>query len=292
MGAVTLRDGKRVAVGTAAAFDKLAAAFKKKFKLTLHVRSGLRTWQEQYDLYLKYKRGGTYALHPDAPQAYHCETNPHGGKSLDVYDSGSDNGVTVAGNARSNWLRANASKYGFTARGYQFGEPWHIELIGDPYEVPALASGSSSSISSSKEIRVKTYHKEDKTARKSGRTVKPGQHFYLHTKTGAPTSNATNVVGGVGPYSITAHVYATGTPGDIVELQLLWDDTKSKGSNSEHYAERLTVGKDGYIRASVEFKRAVALGYAVYARLTAAHANKGNVKVTVLDVDAYLFVDA
>lgn len=163
MGATTTRDGKRVAVGTAAAFDKLAAAFKKRFGLTLHVRSGLRTWQEQYDLWLKYKRGGTYALHPSAAQAYHYEGNPHGGKSLDVYDSGSDNGVTVAGNARSNWLRANASKYGFTARGYQFGEPWHIELTSNPYATPSFSGGQI--MADAKDIWYFPVHRDGKEVR-------------------------------------------------------------------------------------------------------------------------------
>lgn len=125
-------DGKPVAVGTAAAFDKLAAAFEKKFGLTLHVRSGLRTRAEQqrlYDLYLAGK--GNLAAKPGTSRH---ET----GRAIDVYDSGSDPGVTKAGNKRSNWLKANATKYGFTANGYNFPqvEPWHIELVGDPWTAP------------------------------------------------------------------------------------------------------------------------------------------------------------
>lgn len=126
-------DGKPVAVGTAAAFDKLAAAFEKKFGLTLHVRSGLRTRAEQqrlYDLYLAGK--GNLAAKPG--------TSRHeSGRAIDVYDSGSDPGVTKAGNKRSNWLKANAGKYGFTANGYTFSrqvEPWHIEYTGDPWKAP------------------------------------------------------------------------------------------------------------------------------------------------------------
>lgn len=125
-------DGKPVPVGTAAAFEKLAAAFKKKFGLTLHVRSGLRTRAEQqrlYDLYLAGK--GNLAARPG--------TSRHEkGHALDVYDSGSDFGVTRANNVRSNWLKANASKYGFDAAGYRFRqtEPWHIEFTGDPWKAP------------------------------------------------------------------------------------------------------------------------------------------------------------
>lgn len=292
MANTTTRDGKRVAVGTAAAFDRLAAAFKKKFGLTLHVRSGLRTWQEQYNLWLKYKRGGTYALHPDSPQANHVEGNPSGGRSLDLYDSGSDAGVTVAGTKRANWLKKYASKYGFWARGYNFNEPWHVEYQGNPWSGPSTSGGSPTS-GSTKGTKVKTYHKQDATARKSGRDLSPGERFYLHLNTGKPQSNASNVVGNPGTYSITAHVYGKGTPGDIVELVLLWQKPSAKDpgkTNSEHYKERLVVDRDGYIRASREFKRGVSRGWAVYARLTAAHNNKSTVKITVFDTDAYLFI--
>jgi len=142
-----------------------------------------------------------------------------------------------------------------------------------------------------KEIEVISYHREDKTSRTSGRNLAPGAGFYLHTVANVPASNASNVVGGVGSYSITPHIYGTGTAGDVVEIQLIWQNTKTKPAmNSAHYVERLVVDKDGKIRASREFKRAVAAGYAVYLRVDAPKTNKAAVKITVADVDSYLFV--
>lgn len=162
MANTTTRDGKRVAVGTAAAFDRLAAAFKKKFGLTLHVRSGLRTWQEQYNLWVKYKNGGTYALHPDSPQANHVEGNPSGGRSLDLYDSGKDAGVTVAGTRRANWLKANAAKYGFWARGYNFNEPWHVEYQGNPWAGPSFSgTPEGTTVATAKDIWYFPVHRKD-----------------------------------------------------------------------------------------------------------------------------------
>lgn len=143
-----------------------------------------------------------------------------------------------------------------------------------------------------KEIKVKSYHYQDATARSTGKVLKPGTRSYLHTTKDAPLFNAVNVVGGVGPYSITPHIYAEGQPGDVLELALLWDDTKTPGPHSAHYLERLVLDRDGLIRASVEFKRQVASGYAVYVQVAAPEGNVEPVKITLLDCDAYLFVVA
>src|SRR5690606_25046722 len=139
---------------------------------------------------------------------------------------------------------------GFATTGYDyFNEPWHLELIGDPWagEMPAGQQ------TPKEEAEVKHYRSQDKTARNGGRIVPPGGHFYLHTQEGVPTSQASNIVGGVGTYSITAHVYAEGVPGDVVDVVLLWDDTKTKGPHSQHYTERLTIGPSGFIFSNFEF---------------------------------------
>ena len=100
-------DGQRVEDNVAAAFYRLAAAFKAKFNLTLHVRSGTRTRAEQEYLYHLYITGqGSLAAKPGSSN--HEEGGPIGPRALDVYDSGSDPGVTRLGTVRANWLRANA----------------------------------------------------------------------------------------------------------------------------------------------------------------------------------------
>lgn len=127
----TYIDGQRVETAVARAFGAMAAEFQRVFGLTLHVRSGTRTRAEQqvlYNTYLKY--GKPLAAKPGSSN--HEEFGPTGPRALDLYDSGQDDGVTVAGSTRAKWLRANASRWGFDPAGYTFSqvEPWHYEYTG------------------------------------------------------------------------------------------------------------------------------------------------------------------
>jgi len=137
----TTIDGQRVEKNVAKAFKRWAKAFKKRFGLTLHVRSGTRTRAEQAELYRRYK-AGTGSLAAPPGHSNHEESGPRGPRALDLYDSGKNAGVTVAGSARSNWLRATARKFGFDMAGFRFGqvEPWHTEFLG------SLTSGSNKKI--------------------------------------------------------------------------------------------------------------------------------------------------
>lgn len=127
----TYRDGERVQVDVATAFDRLAAAFRNAWGLDLLVTSGTRTNAEQWELYRQYLNGGTLAAYPGTSN--HEEGGPRGPRALDVRDSGGDPGVTRYGTPRANWLRANAPAYGFDPAGYGFSqtEPWHIEYTGN-----------------------------------------------------------------------------------------------------------------------------------------------------------------
>jgi len=146
-------DGQRVQVDVASAYNNLNAAFRAAFGLVLHVKSGTRTYDEQRAIFLsrytprtsdngpyndvRYYQGVRYVRISSAGTvavpgtSNHEEDGPIGPRALDIYDSGSNAGVTSAGNARSNWIRSNASKYGFNPAGYNFGEPWHIEFTGN-----------------------------------------------------------------------------------------------------------------------------------------------------------------
>lgn len=131
------------------------------------------------------------------------------------------------------------------------------------------------------------YHREDTKARASGRIIKPGEYIYLDTRPNPKPSNATNVVGGVGMYSITPHVYAYGTPGDELTMLLVWQ--KGEGAQSQHYSESVVIGRDGSVFRSAEFKRAVQSGYSVWVCVQAKKSNKSDVKITCLDCDSFLY---
>lgn len=138
-----MRQGVKVAPGTYAAYEKMRAAFKKATGYDLLITSGYRTYAEQKDLYDRWT--GKKQPPFSAPSVAKPGTSRHeNGRALDLRDSGASAGVTVAGNARSNWMRQNAHTFGFIANGYSFGEPWHFEYQGDPWVAGSVAPPSTS----------------------------------------------------------------------------------------------------------------------------------------------------
>lgn len=141
-------NGERVQTNVAQAFEQLRAAFKKQFGLDLIVSSGTRTREEQarlYDGWINRRPGFNLAAPPG--KSNHEESGPRGPRALDLRDSGRDNGVTVIGTTRSNWLARNAPAYGFTPAGHFFNprEAWHYEYTGslDSAPAPTPAGGGS-----------------------------------------------------------------------------------------------------------------------------------------------------
>lgn len=141
---------------------------------------------------------------------------------------------------------------------------------------------------STKETKVKHTYWADR----QGRSVAPGQEIYLQNS----KKQNQNVVGAPGPYSLTAHVYAEGQAGDKVDVQYIWINATvaegTPGKYSGHYVETLELDSKGQIKASREFKRAVASGWAVFLKVKAHGDNKAAVKISVLDSDAYQFIAA
>lgn len=143
-GNYVMYQGSKIGEGTLYYFKKLAAAFKSATGLELLITDGYRTYAEQKSLYTRWK-AGTFS----APSVAYPGTSLHeSGRALDLRDSGSSAGVTVAGNTRSNWMRANAAKYGFNPTGYNFREPWHFELQSqlNPWVAPSTGGTSSSAL--------------------------------------------------------------------------------------------------------------------------------------------------
>ena len=190
-------------------------------------------------------------------------------------------------------------KLGPVRRGTSSGVAVHQDFVPTACPGPYIMKNLSAIISEAEKKRtgsvkgkpeVKAYHRKDLYSEKGrGRTLTPGDHIYLNEVNGRAAS-ATNIVGGIGQYSITPHVYAIGTPGDALDLTLFWKDTRKKNSRlSGHYVERLTFDKYGKINASREFKRAVSRGYAVYLRVRNPSENKNNCSIQLLRSDAFLF---
>jgi len=307
------RDGARLTPWMAYRIDQLNVDFKKAFGYRVIVSSGVRTEAEQkaiflaryvryadvrgrrvYDtrwwngvLWYRVSAAGTVAA-PNSPQANHQIQGTKG--AVDIRDNGPDAGIMTASSKRGRWIRQNASKYDLVADGDGFGEGWHFAMLGVLRTPPGSGSSGGSTPIPPKEkpVSVRSYHREDKTARTKGRTVKKGQAFYLNTTLDAPSSQATNIVGGNGDYAFAAHVYASGRPGDAVDVTLFWDEVATSGPHGAHYTERVVFGPSGLIRANFPFQRAVAQGFAVYARLLAPDTNTGDVTVTVFDTDAML----
>lgn len=130
------------------------------------------------------------------------------------------------------------------------------------------------------------YHYQDRTAT----SVKPGGMTWLRNNAAGKDQN---IVGGVGDYSITVHVYAAGLdPSDSLNIALVWesanDPVPSDGA-SAHYTETVRANRDGQINANVEFKRAVVPGDMVFVRVSAPSTNERSASVTLIDSDAYLF---
>jgi hypothetical protein len=133
-------DGQRVEVHVARDFKAMRAEFFAVWGLVLYVSSGTRTRLEQTKLWNAWLAWSAFLAGrgPRVPFANlaaapgysnHEESGPRGPRALDLRDSGKDAGVTVIGSARSNWLAANAHRWGFTPAGHSFKprEGWHYE---------------------------------------------------------------------------------------------------------------------------------------------------------------------
>lgn len=299
------RDGSRLTPWMAYQIGRLDADFHRRWGVHILVTDGIRTCEEQERIFrdryrlakdvngrhvydTRWWNGARwYRISPLGTVAPPCTSNHNMQGSfgaVDLRDSGSDAGVTIAGTPRARWLRENAHKYDMEPEGYNFQEPWHYRFR-NIFKTPPTSGGASKP----KGIAVKHYFRDDgKALRKGGIDLAPNAGTWLHTDSKVAASQASNIVGGVGEYSFVAHVYVEGKPGDVVDLVLAWDNTKTSGAHSMHFVERIEIGADGTARRNVPFARAVAAGFAVYARLAAPASNKGAVKVTRLATDALL----
>lgn len=164
MAVFVFRDGSRLTAWMLYVINLLDADMFRLFGVHVLVTSGIRTYAEQekifraryvtaaningrrvYDTrvwkgvrWYRISAAGTVAV----PGTSNHEIQ--GTKAaVDLRDTGRDAGISTAGSARSNWLRANASKYGLIASGFSFGEAWHYD-VPNIYKTPPSSGGGGS----------------------------------------------------------------------------------------------------------------------------------------------------
>lgn len=315
--------GVRVTPYMAYQLTRLDNDFYRKFGLRIGATSGIRLGLEQKDIFLRryvtaanirgrkvydtrvwngvrYYRissAGTVAV-PGTSNHEVQGTNA----AVDLYDTGSDAGITSKNSVRGRWLRANEKNYDMEPEGDSFNEGWHHKMKNIFRAVPKPSGGSSTPAKPTKGVKVTHYFRDDGKARRTtkknnqivvvGVDLAPGSGYWLNSSATASGSQATNIVGGVGEYQFTTHVYAQGEPGDVLILTLFWDDTRTSGPHSGHFVQHIEANRFGDIYENTPFAREVRAGYAVYARLEAHPRNKGPVKVTRFATDALLFLKA
>lgn len=142
------RNGSRLTPWMAHCFDLLDRDLQALFGVRAICTSGIRTYQEQVDIFLaryrlqatgsgkyndvrwwqgrRYVRvSGLGTVAPPGSSNHEIQLNYYG--AMDLADTGGA-GIGTMGSERSNWLRANAAAYGLEPEGFKFGEAWHYRV--------------------------------------------------------------------------------------------------------------------------------------------------------------------
>jgi len=142
-------DGLPVAVHIVGDLVAMAAEFAVVFPgIELRVNSGIRTYAEQEAIFRQRyvtadRIGGRrvydvrrwqgilwYRISAVGTVAQPGTSNHETGRSVDLYDTGTDAGVASSFlTPRNIWLSQNCHRWGFTHTGRNFREPWHFEQL-------------------------------------------------------------------------------------------------------------------------------------------------------------------
>lgn len=157
------RDGQRLTPWMLYCINRFSDALFAKFGVRIRVSSGIRTHQEQIDIFLR-----RYTTNPGGRKVYDTRvwqgrryyridsvgtvaapgTSNHeiqGSRgAADLADTGADAGIATGNNPRANWARANAHLYGLHPEGYNFREPWHFSIADIFRAPPAEPAGGNS----------------------------------------------------------------------------------------------------------------------------------------------------
>ena len=156
------RNGSRLTPYMYYQIERLNADVKRLFGVEVIVSSGIRLAQEQIDIFLqryvtagnvrgrhvydtRVWRGVRYYRISSAGTVAVPSTSNHEiqgtSAAVDLRDTGSDGGLATWGSARSNWLRANAHRYGMVPEGFNFNEAWHYKMLNIYSAVPSGGGG-------------------------------------------------------------------------------------------------------------------------------------------------------
>lgn len=152
------RDGQRLTPYMLQQINKLDADFFAAFGYHIVVSSGIRTSQEQIDVFLqRYVTAGningrrvydtrtwngqTWYRISSAGTVASPGTSNHeiqgNTAAVDIRDTGPDAGVMTPGSTRGQWVRARIRNYDMYNSGDSFGEGWHFDV----YNIGATAGG-------------------------------------------------------------------------------------------------------------------------------------------------------
>ena len=157
------RNGEKLTPYMLYQLDCLNAAFKARWGLELILSSGLRTYEDQVNIFLaryvkaadvngrrvydtrvwngvtwyRISSAGTVAV----PGTSNHEVQGNTG-AMDLRDTGSDAGITVKSSPRGQWIRANYAQYDMDAEGDNFGEGWHVRVHNIGNAVPGGGGGT------------------------------------------------------------------------------------------------------------------------------------------------------
>lgn len=142
--------------------ERLDADMRRLFGVGLVGTSGIRTAQEQLDIFLlryvtagkvngrkvydtrvwngaRYYRISSYGTVAVPSFSNHEIQGTQA--AVDIQDTGNDAGIKSAGSVRGRWIRANAWRYDLIADGDNFGEGWHFTIL-NIFKTPPTSGGA------------------------------------------------------------------------------------------------------------------------------------------------------
>lgn len=152
--------------------QRLDADLRKNFGVGLVCNSGIRTNQEQIDIFLSryvtagnvkgrhvydtrwwngqlwYRVSAAGTVAPPGSSNHEIQGTT---AAVDIQDTGATAGITSKNSERGRWIRANAPNYDMVASGDGFGEGWHFDIKNIFNAVPGQPAGGGGALNYAQE---------------------------------------------------------------------------------------------------------------------------------------------